>query len=88
MMVGIMTNVDSTTPSWDFRKEIVKRATDCVAERCVAERCVAERCVAERCVAERCVAERCVAERCVAERERERELTDIVHGVERAAKYR
>ena len=57
-MVGIMTNVDSTTPSWDFRKEIVKRATDCVAERCVAER------------------------------ERERELTDIVHGVERAAKYR
>jgi len=70
-MVGIMTNVDSTTPSWDFRKEIVKRATDCVAERCVAERCVAERCVAERCVAER-----------------ERELTDIVHGVERAAKYR
>jgi len=84
-MVGIMTNVDSTTPSWDFRKEIVKRATRCVAERCVAERCVAERCVAERCVAERCVAERCVAER---ERERERELTDIVHGVERAAKYR
>ena len=67
-MVGIMTNVDSTTPSWDFRKEIVKRATRCVAERCVAERCVAERCVAER--------------------ERERELTDIVHGVERAAKYR
>jgi len=62
-MVGIMTNVDSTTPSWDFRKEIVKRATHCVAERCVAERCVAER-------------------------ERERELTDIVHGVERAAKYR
>ena len=55
-MVGIMTNVDSTTPSWDFRKEIVKRATRCVAERCVAER--------------------------------ERELTDIVHGVERAAKYR
>ena len=50
-MVGIMTNVDSTTPSWDFRKEIVKRATRCVAER-------------------------------------ERELTDIVHGVERAAKYR
>ena len=32
-MVGIMTNVDSTTPSWDFRKEIVKRATRCVAER-------------------------------------------------------